>query len=57
MSLNELAGFVANPGVGNRPTYFYETWLHKRLAIPVASNRRALWWMVRPGRRFPWPGL
>ena len=37
MSLNELAGFVANPGVGNRPTYFYETWLHKRLAIPVAS--------------------
>ncbi|MEX2009877.1 MAG: LptF/LptG family permease, partial [Dongiaceae bacterium] len=37
LSLKELAAFVANPGVGNRPTYFYETWLHKRLAIPVAS--------------------
>ena len=37
LSLLELIAFVTNPEVGNRPLYFYETWLHKRVALPVAS--------------------
>ena len=37
LSLLELIDFVTNPGLGEHPRYFYETWLHKRIAMPFAS--------------------
>lgn len=37
LSLRELIAFVTNPGLGSHPHHYYETWMHKRLAIPVAS--------------------
>jgi lipopolysaccharide export system permease protein len=29
--------FAASTQLGVRPTYFYETWLQKRIALPVSS--------------------
>jgi lipopolysaccharide export system permease protein len=29
--------FVDDKSLGNRPQYFYETWLHKKIAGPVGS--------------------
>jgi lipopolysaccharide export system permease protein len=37
MSFMKLRGFVSSTQVGVRPTYFYETWLQKRVALPVSS--------------------
>jgi len=37
LSLRELRRFVSSPGVGAHASYFYETWLFKRLAIPPIS--------------------
>jgi lipopolysaccharide export system permease protein len=37
MPLARLWGFAVSSQIGVRPTYFYETWLHKRLALPFAS--------------------
>lgn len=37
LTLTELLTFVTKPDTGYRPTYFYETWLHKRIALPIAS--------------------
>jgi lipopolysaccharide export system permease protein len=36
LSLRELVHFSINEDVGNRPTYYYETWVQKRVALPVA---------------------
>lgn len=36
LSLSELVDFSTNPDVGNRPTYYYETWVQKRIALPVS---------------------
>lgn len=36
LRLNELVHFAANPDVGNRPSYYYETWMQKRIALPAA---------------------
>jgi lipopolysaccharide export system permease protein len=36
LSLAELVNFAANPDVGNRPTYYYETWMQKRISLPAA---------------------
>lgn len=37
MTLGKIWGFVTSTQVGVRPTYFYETWLQKRIALPVSS--------------------
>ncbi len=37
MTLRKILGFVSSTQVGVRPTYFYETWLQKRFALPVSS--------------------
>ncbi|WP_374652951.1 LPS export ABC transporter permease LptG [Dongia sp.] len=37
MTLGKIWGFVSSTQVGVRPTYFYETWLQKRIALPVSS--------------------
>jgi lipopolysaccharide export system permease protein len=37
MSFSKLRDFVTSTQVGVRPTYFYETWLQKRVALPVSS--------------------
>lgn len=37
MSFFRLVRFLDNPAFGNRPQYLYETWFHKRLAIPVTT--------------------
>lgn len=37
MSFTKLRDFVTSTQVGVRPTYFYETWLQKRIALPVSS--------------------
>lgn len=36
LSLRELLHFANNPDVGSRPTYYYETWMQKRIALPAA---------------------
>ncbi|NJN06380.1 MAG: LPS export ABC transporter permease LptG [Rhodobacteraceae bacterium] len=37
LTLEQLAAFTRNDGeVGNRPSYYYETWLQKRYAVPFA---------------------
>ena len=36
LSLSELLHFAVNPDVGSRPTYYYETWLQKRISLPVS---------------------
>jgi lipopolysaccharide export system permease protein len=33
----EMKRFVDDHNLGNRPQYFYETWLHKKLAGPIGS--------------------
>jgi lipopolysaccharide export system permease protein len=36
LTLDQLAAFTRNDGeVGNRPAYYYETWLQKRYAVPL----------------------
>lgn len=37
MSFRKLARFFENPAYGNRPEYLYETWFHKRLAVPLTT--------------------
>jgi lipopolysaccharide export system permease protein len=37
MALTRLWTFAASAQIGVRPSYFYETWLHKRLALPMGS--------------------
>lgn len=37
MTLGKIYGFTSSTQVGVRPTYFYETWLQKRIALPVSS--------------------
>jgi lipopolysaccharide export system permease protein len=37
MTLGKIRGFITSTQVGVRPTYFYETWLQKRIALPVSS--------------------
>jgi lipopolysaccharide export system permease protein len=37
MTTERLWGFAASTQLGVRPTYFYETWLQKRIALPVSS--------------------
>lgn len=37
MSFGKLLDFVSSAQVGVRPTYFYETWLQKRIALPVSA--------------------
>lgn len=37
MTLGKIRGFVSSSQVGVRPTYFYETWMQKRIALPVSS--------------------
>jgi lipopolysaccharide export system permease protein len=37
MSLHKIWTFINNDQIGVRPSYFYETWLQKRIAIPVGS--------------------
>lgn len=37
MSFFSLVRFLESPSFGNRPQYLYETWFHKRLAIPVTT--------------------
>jgi lipopolysaccharide export system permease protein len=37
MTFSKIRGFTSATQVGVRPTYFYETWLQKRLALPVSS--------------------
>lgn len=37
MPLLKIYGFISSTQVGVRPTYFYETWLQKRIALPVSS--------------------
>lgn len=37
MSFSKLSDFVTSTQVGVRPTYFYETWLQKRIALPVSA--------------------
>jgi lipopolysaccharide export system permease protein len=36
LSLSELWRFVQHAGTGSHPSYFYLTWLNKRLSIPIA---------------------
>ena len=37
MPLSKIWAFATSDEVGVRPTYFYEAWLQKRLAIPISS--------------------
>jgi len=37
MTTERLWSFAASTQLGVRPTYFYETWLQKRIALPVSS--------------------
>lgn len=37
LSWLEMKRFVDDHDLGNRPQYYYQTWLHKKLAGPVAS--------------------
>lgn len=37
MSFSKLIRFIDNPAFGNRPQYLYETWFHKRLALPITT--------------------
>ncbi len=37
LSIRELLAFLSDAGLGNHPDYWYKTWLHKRIAVPVAS--------------------
>ena len=37
MTLYKIWSFVSSSKVGVRPTYFYETWLQKRISLPVSS--------------------
>ncbi len=37
MTTQRLWSFAASTQLGVRPTYFYETWLQKRIALPVSS--------------------
>lgn len=37
LSLAEVWRYVASPEVGNRPVDFYETWLLRKLAIPLVT--------------------
>lgn len=37
MTTARLWSFAASTQLGVRPTYFYETWLQKRIALPVSS--------------------
>ena len=37
LSLAQLHAFAAQPDVGGHPTYFYETWMNRRLALPTIS--------------------
>lgn len=37
LSIRELLAFIKDAGLGNHPDYWYKTWLHKRIAVPVAS--------------------
>jgi lipopolysaccharide export system permease protein len=37
MPISKIWRFVSTDQIGVRPTYFYETWLQKRIALPVAS--------------------
>jgi lipopolysaccharide export system permease protein len=37
LTLDQLQSFTRSEGeIGNRPAYYYETWLHKRYAVPAA---------------------
>ncbi len=37
MTLYKIWSFVSSNKIGVRPTYFYETWLQKRISLPVSS--------------------
>ena len=37
MRFSKLIRFLDNPAFGSRPQYLYETWFHKRLALPVTT--------------------
>lgn len=37
MNFSRLIRFLEKPAFGNRPQYLYETWFHKRLALPVTT--------------------
>jgi lipopolysaccharide export system permease protein len=37
MTTRRLWSFATSAQIGVRPTYFYETWLQKRVALPVSS--------------------
>jgi len=37
MPLSKIWSFATSNDVGVRPTYFYQTWLQKRFAVPVSS--------------------
>jgi lipopolysaccharide export system permease protein len=37
LSLSEIWHYVASPEVGNRPVDFYETWLLRKLAVPLVT--------------------
>lgn len=37
MTIEKIWGFISSTQVGVRPTYFYSTWLQKRIALPVSS--------------------
>ncbi len=37
MTTQRLWSFATSAQIGVRPTYFYETWLQKRVALPVSS--------------------
>jgi lipopolysaccharide export system permease protein len=35
LSLNALQEYVGNVAIGSRPQYFYDTWLHQKIAGPI----------------------
>jgi lipopolysaccharide export system permease protein len=37
LTLAQLHAFTAKPDVGGHPTYFYQTWMNRRLALPTIS--------------------
>lgn len=37
LSLRELRSFLRGSGVGAHPIYWYETWLNRRIAVPIAT--------------------
>lgn len=37
MRFSKLARLLQNPAFGNRPEYLYQTWFHKRLAVPLTT--------------------